>query len=203
MSLKPQPHGNHFNWSNANYVREIPFICEVPRFPKAFCEPGWSLHMKSRSCFFLITLELNFHNAAMKCRSLSSNLASINDATENDLALKMIEKLKPATKVWFGLRWNAAKSNDAAIPPKTPYDKFYKYFIENMAYNVDGTPVSSYHYFDTATQPDGWRENIVENCVLYETDTRKWHDYNCVDRLASSLCRKMASTQPYKYGNSP
>uniref|UniRef100_A0A914XXD6 C-type lectin domain-containing protein n=1 Tax=Panagrolaimus superbus TaxID=310955 RepID=A0A914XXD6_9BILA len=70
----------------------IPFICEVPRYPKAFCEPGWTLHMKSRSCLYLNNVTLNFPAAAMKCRELGSNVASINDETENELALNMIKK---------------------------------------------------------------------------------------------------------------
>uniref|UniRef100_A0A914ZCM8 C-type lectin domain-containing protein n=1 Tax=Panagrolaimus superbus TaxID=310955 RepID=A0A914ZCM8_9BILA len=114
----------------------------------------------------------------------------------------MMEKVDKSKHVWFGLRWNAALSNDSAIPLKTPYDKFYKYFVDKMAYNVDGTPVTYFQDFDKKTQqPDGWKQTspgtiTVENCVLCEADTRKWHDYNCDTTTGFSLCRKMASTQP-------
>uniref|UniRef100_A0A914Z346 C-type lectin domain-containing protein n=1 Tax=Panagrolaimus superbus TaxID=310955 RepID=A0A914Z346_9BILA len=120
MAVTPK----NFKWSNSNWGKMIPFICEVPRFPKAFCEPGWILHMKSRSCLYLNKIVSNFPTAAMKCRELGSNVASINDETENELALKMINKAGSNEQVWIGLRWDAARSNIADIPGKNPYETF-------------------------------------------------------------------------------
>uniref|UniRef100_A0A914P7T3 C-type lectin domain-containing protein n=1 Tax=Panagrolaimus davidi TaxID=227884 RepID=A0A914P7T3_9BILA len=222
MSLNP----SNMKWSNANYRRKIPFVCEVPRFPKAFCEDGWWLHMKSRSCFKLVENETNFIDAAMNCRALKSNLASINDETENHLAIKMINASQNVdgkdgpvlqgknNKVWFGLRHDALKAhNNAEAPADKKSPEYAKYFQEYLGFNVDGTPTSDFTYFGTG-QPDGFNYNggqriqqagmLKENCFVFEEiqpdggdKKREWHDYPCMQTMAWSFCRKMASSQPY------
>lgn len=68
-----------------------PFICEAPRYPKSFCQEGWTLHMKSRSCFKIpkVTESISHELAMTRCRELESSLASINDESEWNLVRSM------------------------------------------------------------------------------------------------------------------
>uniref|UniRef100_A0A914Q807 C-type lectin domain-containing protein n=1 Tax=Panagrolaimus davidi TaxID=227884 RepID=A0A914Q807_9BILA len=200
ISINPKS----LKWSNANISEKIPFVCEVPRFPKVYCESGWRLHMKSRSCFKLHDVSLHYKEAAMNCRELKSNLASINDKTENELALRIIKSTpRQGDKyVWFGLRHEASRSHNAPQAPKDKTSEAYgEYFKTYLGYNVDGTPVSNFTYFGK-DQPNGILLQ-KENCFVYHFEfegnwKREWHDYNCESTFAWSLCRKMASTIPYK-----
>uniref|UniRef100_A0A914QVI6 C-type lectin domain-containing protein n=1 Tax=Panagrolaimus davidi TaxID=227884 RepID=A0A914QVI6_9BILA len=182
-------------WSNINIDHKASFVCEVPRFPKIYCEKDWVLHMKSRSCFYLHKKLLSFTGAAMNCRSLKSNLASINEKTENDMVLNMIQETH---RVWFGLRHEATRTqNNQQAPPNKKSAAYLEYFAKYLGYNVDGTPVSSTFESFGQNQPDGIMLSSTENCFLFEFD-RQWHDYPC-DTQAWSVCRKMASTQRYHY----
>uniref|UniRef100_A0AC35GLT7 C-type lectin domain-containing protein n=1 Tax=Panagrolaimus sp. PS1159 TaxID=55785 RepID=A0AC35GLT7_9BILA len=139
----------------------------------------------------------------MNCRALKSNLASINDKTENELALRIIKSTpyQGSRFVWFGLRHEASRSHKAQAPGDKRSEEYGEYFKIYLGYNVDGTPVSNFTYFGK-DQPNGINLQ-KENCFLYHHEfegnkKREWHDYNCETQKAWSLCRKVASTIPYK-----
>uniref|UniRef100_A0AC35FZG9 C-type lectin domain-containing protein n=1 Tax=Panagrolaimus sp. PS1159 TaxID=55785 RepID=A0AC35FZG9_9BILA len=176
-------------WSNVNTNRKIPFVCEVPRFPKLFCEKGWWLHMKSRSCYHLYNATLlSFTDASLKCQSLKSTLASVNEETENKMILQMGVDYE-IEKTWFGLRHDALKTH-ANAPKDRKSAAFFKYYADNF-YFLDGTPINGTFHFFSEEQD----QSVKSNCFFY---TRHfWHEAPC-NTKAWTLCRKMASNQPYR-----